>query len=146
MPRVAKTPCPYRRLSNGEWVQESLQFVPLSFDFILPGIHAKPGLWLGEKRYLHTLRRLAYEGDVDSVRTLSQLQGSDEHKNTELQELIRHGMAHRLAKAIEYCDQCRNKNKNAMTKIKNLENKHKISKHAHKNPNEQFRLLEIKGI
>ena len=85
--------------------------MPLSFEFILPEFHAKPDLWLGEKRYLHTLRRLAYEGDVDSVRTLSQLQGSDEHKNTELQDLIRCGDATRLAKAIEYCDQCRNKNK-----------------------------------
>ena len=110
MPRIAKKPCPYIRLSNGEWVQESLQFVPPSFEFIRSEFHAKPDLWLGEKRYLHTLRRLAYEGDVDSVRTLSQLQGSDEHKNTELQELIRRGNALRLAKAIEYCDQCRNKN------------------------------------
>ena len=111
MPRIAKTACPYRRLSNGEWVQESLQFVPLSFEFIRSEFHAKPDLWLGEKRYLHTLRRLAYEGDVDSVRTLSQLQGSDEHKNTELQELIRRGRAPRLAKATEYCDQYHDKNK-----------------------------------
>ena len=111
MPRIAKTPCPYRRLSNGEWVQESLQFAPISFEFIRSEYHAKPDLWLGDKRYLHTLRRLAYEGDVDSVRILSQLQGSDEHKNTELQELIRRGKAPRLAEAIEYCDQCRNKNK-----------------------------------
>ena len=110
MPRIAKTPCPYRRLSNGEWVQESLRFAPISFEFIRSEYHAKPDLWLGDKRYLHTLRRLAYEGDVDSVRILSQLQGSDEHKNTELQELIRRGNALRLAKAIEYCDQCRNKN------------------------------------
>ena len=111
MPRIAKPPCPYRRLSNGEWIHESLQFVPLSFDFIRTEVHAKPDLWIGEKRYLHTLRRLAYEGDVDSVRVLSQLQGSDEHKITELQELIRCGNAPRLAKAIEYCDQCSNKNK-----------------------------------
>ena len=109
MPRIAKTPCPYRRLSNGEWIQESLQFVPLPFDFILPELHAKPDLWLGETRYLHTLRRLAYEGDADSVRTLWQLQGSDQHKNTELQDLIRCGKATRLAEAIEYCDQCHNK-------------------------------------
>ena len=110
MPRIAKTPCPYRRLSNGEWIQESLQFVPLPFDFILAELHAKPDLWLGGKRYLHTLRRLAYEGDKDSVRTLSQLQGSDQHKNTELQDLIRCGKVPRLVQAIEYCDQCRNKN------------------------------------
>ena len=111
MQRIAKTPCPYRRLSNGEWVQESLQFAPISFEFICSEYHAKPDLWLGDKRYLHTLRRLAYEGDADSVHILSQLQGSDEHKNTELPELIRRGNAPRLAKAIEYCDQCRNKNK-----------------------------------
>ena len=85
--------------------------MPLSFDFILPELHAKHDLWLGGKRYLHTQRRLAYEGDVDSVRILSLLQGSDEHKNTELQELFRRGRAPRLAKAIECCDQCRNKNK-----------------------------------
>ena len=111
MPRIAKTPCPYRRLSNGEWVQECLQFVPLSFEFIRSEYHAEPDMWLGEKRYLHTLRRLAYEGDVDSVRLLSQLQGSDEHKNTVLQDLIRCGNTPRLAKAIEYCDQCSNVNK-----------------------------------
>ena len=111
MPRIAKTPCPYKRLSNGEWVQESLQFAPLSFEFMRSEFHAKPDLWLGDKRYLHALRRLAYEGDVDSVRLLSQLQGSDEHKNTVLQDLIRCGNAPRLAKAIECCDQCSNKNK-----------------------------------
>ncbi len=129
MPRIAKAPCPYRRLSNGEWVQEALQVVPLSFAFIRSEFHAKPDLWLGEKRYLHTLRRLAYEGDVDSVRTLSQLQGSDEHKNTELQQLIRRGRAPRLAKAIEYCDQYCNKNKKCDDKDKKTpENKHKNSK------------------
>ena len=110
MPRIAETPCPYRRLSNREWVQESLQFVPLPFDFILAELHAKPDLWLGEKRYLHTLRRLAYEGDKDSARALSQLQGSDQHKNTELQDLIRCGKVPRLIEAIEYCDRCCNKN------------------------------------
>ncbi len=63
--------------------------MPLSFDFIRPELYAEPDLWLGDKRYLHALRRLAYEGDVDSVRILSQLQGSDEHKNTVLQDLMR---------------------------------------------------------
>ena len=69
----------------------------------------EPDLWMVGKRYLHTLRCLAYEGDKESVRTLSQLQGSDQHKNTELPVLIRCGKATRLAEAIECCDQCRNK-------------------------------------
>ena len=100
MPRIAKTSCLY---------QESLQFSPVSFAFILPELHAKTDLWLGVKQCLHTLRRLAYEGDADSVRTLSQLQGSDQQKNTELHDLIRCGKAPRLAEAVEYCNECPSK-------------------------------------
>ena len=82
----------------------------MSFDFIPPELHAKPDLWLGDKQCLHTLRWLAYEGDAESVRTLSQLQGSDQQKNTEIQDLIRCGKVPRLAEAVEYCNQCRSKN------------------------------------
>ena len=104
MPKIAERPCPYRRLSNGEWIHESLHFAPIALDFILPEMRAKSDLWLGDGRYLYTLRRLAYEGDAQSVRILSQLQGSDQYKNTELQDLLKCGSAGRLAEAITYCD------------------------------------------
>ena len=104
MPRATNKNCPYRRLSNGEWIQESLGFAPIPLDFILQEIHAKPDLWLGEGRYLHALRRLSYEGDAQSVRVLSQLQGSDKRKNAELQDLLKCGNASRLQEAIAYCD------------------------------------------
>lgn len=96
--------CPYRRLSNGEWIQESLQFTPLPLHFITEEVRAKPNLWLGDGRYLHTLRRLAYQGDPQSVRMISKLQGSDHHKNAELQDLATSGDATRLAEAIVFCD------------------------------------------
>ena len=96
--------CPYRRLPNGEWVQHSLQFTPIDLDFILPEMRAKSDLWLGDRRYLHTLRRLAYQGDPQSVRILSKLQGSDHHKNAELQYLVKCGNAIRLEEVIEYCN------------------------------------------
>ena len=105
MPAIAEQACPFRRLSNGEWIHESLQFTPIALDFILPEMRAKPNLWLGEGRYLHTLRRLAYRGDPQTVRILSKLQGSDHHKNVELQDLVTSGNATRLAEAIVFCDQ-----------------------------------------
>ena len=104
MPRIATPSCPYRRLANGEWIQESLQFEPVSFDFIAQEIHAKPELW--NKQCLYTLRRLAYSGDPESVRTLSKLQGTDEQKNTELRDLARLGKVPMLAQAIEHCNRC----------------------------------------
>jgi hypothetical protein len=104
MPKIADRPCPYRGLSNGEWIHESLQLAPIALDFILPEMRAKSNLWLGDARYLYTIRRLAYQGDPQSVRILSQLQGSDHHKNAELQNLLRCGNAGRLAEAITYCD------------------------------------------
>ena len=104
MPRATNKKCPYRRLANGEWIQESLGFAPISLDFILRESRAKPDLWLGEGRYLHTLRRLSYEGDMQSVRVLSQLQGCDKSKNAELQDLLKSGNASRLEEAIDYCD------------------------------------------
>ena len=107
MPKIAERLCPYRRLSNGEWIHESLEFTPIALDFILPEMRAKSDLWLGDGRYLYTLRRLAYQGDPQSVRILSQLQGSDQHKNIELQGMLTCGNAGKLAEAITYCDHCK---------------------------------------
>ena len=67
-------------------------------------MRAKSDLWLGDGRYLYTLRRLAYKGDPQCVRMLSQLQGSDHHKNAKLQNLLKCGSADRLAEVITLCD------------------------------------------
>ena len=104
MATSAKRACPYRRLSNGEWIHDSIQLTPIALDFILPEMRAKSELWLGNGRYLHTLRRLAYQGDPQLVRILSKLQGSDQQKNAELQDLVKCGNATRLAEVIAFCD------------------------------------------
>ena len=101
---IAKRACTYRRLSNEEWINNSLQVTPIALDVILPEMRVTSELRLGNGRYLHTLRRLAYQGDPQLVRILSKLQGSDQQKNAELQDLVKCGNATRLAEVIAFCD------------------------------------------
>ena len=105
MPRMSKASCPFKRVANGEWIQHCLQLKPISLEFIIPELCAKPHLWLEHTRYLYILRRLAYEGDAESVRILSQLEGPDKKKNNDLKDFIECGKASRLAEAIAICEQ-----------------------------------------
>ncbi len=105
MPRMSKASCPFKRVANGEWKQHCLQLKPISLEFITPELCAKPHLWLENTRYLYILRRLAYEGDTESVRILSQLEGPDKKDNNDLKDFIECGKASRLAEAIAICEQ-----------------------------------------
>ena len=105
MPRMSKASCPFKRVANGEWIQHCLQLKPISLEFIIPEMCAKPHVWLEHTRYLYILRRLAYEGDTESVRILSQLEGPDKKKNNDLKDFIECGKANRLAEAIAICEQ-----------------------------------------
>ena len=105
MPRLSKASCPFKRVGSGEWIQYCLQLKPISLEFIIPELCAKPHLWLEHTRYLYILRWLAYEEDAESVRILSQLEGPDKKKNNDLKDFIERGKASRLAEAIAICEQ-----------------------------------------
>ena len=115
--------CPFRRLSNGEWVNEAISFDPVPFGFFKYAMIIKPKHWRGKMRKLHALRRLAYEGCTESVRILSGLEGSDAQKNSTLEAMVADGSAQRLGETLEFCS-------SVITEIaQNAEQDHLAKKH-----------------